>query len=359
FISLFVFVGLIVKAQVCLKPTTYNSGTPYFTSADFNNDGKLDLAIGHTDSVRVMLGDGLGGFTWGSLKITFFTSYIGNMISADLNKDGNADIAFAYGTSNVEVLLGTGTGTFGNPFLLPVGNNPWSLVSNDFNADGNPDIAVTNGGSSTISVLLGDGLGNFSAHVDFNSGLNQSELIAQDFNGDGKVDLAVGTNIGNGQGGKIALLLGDGLGGFGSPSTFVTDGNDPYSLCVADFNSDGFFDIATANSNSNNVTVLLGTAGGSFSTAVSYFLNLQCISILARDFDGDGKLDLAVGNENSNYVSVLLGNGSGSFGVATNFPDAYVPQKILSEDFNSDGKPDLAVGNQQGNNFMIFLNVLA
>ncbi len=61
------------------------------------------------------------------------------------------------------------------------------------------------------------------------------------------------------------------------------------------------------------------------------------------DFNGDGKSDLAVANANSSNVSVLLGTGTGSFGPATNFSVGSSPRSVAVGDFNGDGKSDLAV----------------
>jgi len=83
-----------------------------------------------------------------------------------------------------------------------------------------------------------------------------------DFNLDGKLDLAVTSNLLNGNvSPAVAVLLGDGAGSFGSQTRF-TVGFDPYAAAVADFNLDGKPDLATANLNGSNVSVLLGNGGG-------------------------------------------------------------------------------------------------
>ncbi|WP_375443160.1 DUF4114 domain-containing protein, partial [uncultured Nostoc sp.] len=74
------------------------------------------------------------------------------------------------------------------------------------------------------------------------------------------------------------------------------------------------------------------------------------------DFNGDGKLDLAAANLNSNNVSVLLGNGTGGFGTATNFSVGTAPRSVTVGDFNGDGKLDLAAANLTSNNVSVLLN---
>jgi len=84
-------------------------------------------------------------------------------------------------------------------------------------------------------------------------------------------------------------------------------GNRPYSVTVGDFNGDGKSDLATANSRSTNVSVLLGTGTSSFGTATNFSVGSSPLSVTVGDFNGDGKSDLAVANRYSNNVSVLLG----------------------------------------------------
>ena len=68
-------------------------------------------------------------------------------------------------------------------------------------------------------------------------------------------------------------------------------------------------------------------------------------SVAVGDFNGDGKADLAVANWDSDNVSVLLGNGNGTFQAAVNYAAGTDPSSVAVGDFNGDGKADLAVAN--------------
>src|SRR5207248_1874764 len=91
-------------------------------------------------------------------------------------------------------------------------------------------------------------------------------------------------------------------------------GNDPSAVAVGDFNRDGKLDLATANYNSANVSILPGNGNGTFGLPTSFAAGTDPRGIAAADFNRDGKLDLAVANFGSNNVSILLGNGDGTFG---------------------------------------------
>ena len=63
--------------------------------------------------------------------------------------------------------------------------------------------------------------------------------------------------------------------------------------------------------------VLLGLGTGDFAPAVSASVGTFPTMALVADLNGDGMLDVVTTNSNSNDISVLLGNGAGGFGAAT------------------------------------------
>jgi FG-GAP-like repeat len=83
-----------------------------------------------------------------------------------------------------------------------------------------------------------------------------------DFNDDGCPDLAVT----NGQNNTVSILLGNGDGTFTrAPGSPIPVGAVPYFTAIADFNKDGFADIAVTNNADNTVSILLGKGDGTFS----------------------------------------------------------------------------------------------
>ncbi len=319
--------------------------------ADFNNDGTKDLAVVNAgdDTVSILLGNGLGGFTTTTKNVGHLPHAI---VAGDFNGDGNADLVTAnIGATGLTLLLGDGSGgftvsTISTAALL----QPNALVVMDFNGDGKQDLVVTNISSGKITLLQGDGAGGFTlpAVSQITVQTNPDAIVTGDFNGDGFQDLAVANSGDN----DVTVLLGDGAGGFSNaPGSAVGTGNSPSGLAVGEFNGDGKSDIAVTNKGDGTVTVLLGNGDGSFFRPSSNPFNVGTnpVSIVAGDFNGDGITDLATGNSGAGTISVLLGIGDGSFGTPPGPPFGAVQAfGLAAADFNNDGVVDLAAASVSG-----------
>ena len=320
-------------------------------SADFNADGMPDLAVAnHQDSynyVDILLGQSDGTFagTFGHYATGADSDAI---IAADFNGDGKLDLAIVdsnclnqwdcHGQGMVSVLLGNGDGTFQNHVDYTVGNIPVGIVAADFNGDGKIDLAVVNENDNTVSILLGNGDGTFQIQSTVAVGTGPVALSSGDFNGDGRVDL-VTSNSGSGD---ITVLISNGNGTFNR--TDLPAGGTPAGIVTGDFNNDGYTDIVAALSNTNAV-ILLGNGNGTFQSARSIPSAPAAYLVVAGDFNNDGKLDLAFGQAVAPEASVIIlsGNGDGTFQETSTSTEAGSPSSLLVADFNGDGKPDLAV----------------
>ncbi len=304
--------------------------------------------------------------------------------TGDFNGDGITDLVTANDTlGSVSVLLGnedslnpgTGDGTFANRVSYSAGGNlsPASVTTGDFNGDGITDLATAGEDNSqgVVSVLLGDedgsnpgfGDGTFGAPALYNVGNSPTSVTTGDFNGDGITDLATANFNSN----DVSVLLGDEDGsnpGFGD-GTFAAEvdyntGGAPESVTTGDFNGDGITDLATANGGGNNVSVLLGDEDGSNPgfgdgtfAAAVNYPAGDPRSVTTGDFNGDGITDLATANVGTNNVSVLLGDGT--FAVAVNYAAGSFPSSVTTGDFNGDGITDLATANPGSNNVSVLL----
>lgn len=294
---------------------------------DFNGDLKQDLAVAnfYSNAVSVLLGDGKGRF---SMPTDFTFSGFRNPFTVavgDFNGDPKQDLAIAnYYSNSVSVVLGDGVGGFSMPApnvnaQVSVGQHPTAMVVGDFNNDGKPDLAVTPSsdaaGGPAVSILLGNGAGGFSAVLPFSIGSAPQSVAVADFNGDKKLDL-VAVSAGDETMNvlpTVTVLLGTGAGGFRSTSipldilcSFVT---------ASDFDGDGKPDLALAcgydPQKRNEVRVLLGDGSGGFGPASIILVGTHPTAMAVGDFDGDAKPDIAT----SNYagggivdISVLLNN---------------------------------------------------
>jgi hypothetical protein len=183
---------------------------PFFVAvADFDGNGTADIAASNENdnTVSILLGNGDGTFTEaGGSPIPDFNYNPGPIIPADFNGDGKVDLAVSNFTpfnstlGNVNVLLGNGDGTFTNAPGSPitVGVDPWALAAADFDQDGKTDLAVDNYGqiehfeTQTLSILRGNGDGTFTTlGSPIQLGQSPNDLVTADFNGDGTTDFAI------------------------------------------------------------------------------------------------------------------------------------------------------------------------
>jgi hypothetical protein len=345
-----------ILAPATASPTV-NGSPNSATVGDFNNDGKIDLAIpnGSANTVSVLLGNGDGTF---QPQVSYNAGSSGNAYAVavgDFNADGNPDLVVTNvgnGSATISVLLGNGDGTFQLPVTYAVGNYPSVVVVGDFNGDGEADIAVADRDDNTISLLLGNGDGTFQAQTTYATGNSPVALAAADLNGDGRLDL-VAANEGDN---TLSVLLGNGDGTFQAQATYAA-GNSPVALAAADLNGDGNVDLVTANASDNTLSVLLGNGDGTLQAPTAYAIGNSPAALVTADLNGDGKIDLVATNGGDNTLSVLLGKGDATFQTAITFPVGAGPGGLAAGDFNGDGLADVAsVGNTAPSKAMILLS---
>src|SRR4051812_2559508 len=181
---------------------------------------------------------------------------------------------------------------------------------------------------------------HFSVGPGAGTGSKPVSVAAADFNGDGYLDVATANQDSHN---LVSVLLGNGDGTFRTATT-INIGRKPDFIKAADLNADGRPDLVTANKSDNSVSVLLGNGDGTFqSAAFTVGTNLGPVAVDVADFDGDGDLDLAVADNGASSVTVMLGDGAGGFAPAAQ-PVAVGanPTSVAVADFNGDGRPDLA-----------------
>jgi VCBS repeat protein len=323
---------------------TFRAGLTYLAgylagsivSADFNGDGKADLAVGGetiAPTITILLGDRQGRFVPGQ---NLGTVPADTLRTADLNTDGKADLLFTtYSGGSVLVYLGNGDGTFGQLLSTTVPDSDLWQTIGDLNGDGIPDVAVARFESDALRVLIGNGDGTFSSAGDLATDDGPQSPVISDFNGDGNADIAVSNTFG----GTLGVYLGNGDGTFQTPITTAASGA-LYSA-AADVNGDAKMDLVLSANLSTQL--FLGNGDGTFQTPRTLLTEHGPTQI--ADVDGDRKLDVAVTSEFSN-IEIVRGNGNGTFRTPNSFPTGseFVGEFIV-QDFNGDGRPDIAVTN--------------
>jgi hypothetical protein len=347
----------------CTVPTfepaqTYsNFSTDGVAVGDFNNDGKADLVAFYGGYIKILPGNGLGGFGPPILTtIVFHVNDGAAPATADFNHDGSLDVMLT--GDGFCIFLGDGTGHFGP--LAPEGYAEGYYYSDndiqvylppaigDFNNDNMSDVLYRDG--RTAQVYLGDGIGagfvqsygyGFDPEPVSDYGFLRSQMATADFNGDGNLDFIT----------QSYIYLGDGTGNF----TLVSSGLNGFFV-VADFNGDGKPDIAEADPGDDpnfwGVRILMGNGTANFTSAGFLRVGPTQNSLFglhpmyAADINGDGKIDLVTCGYYS--IFILPGDGNGSFGtpveLAAGMSDPY---SLAFGDFNGDGRQDIVFTSAQ------------
>jgi hypothetical protein len=339
------------------------AGPNCLAAGDFNGDGRLDLVASNmsSDNLSLLLGNGDGTF---QAAAGVLVPPVGAqnglpkvkpdrcLVAADFNKDGRVDLAVVSGDSDrVLVLFGNGDGTFGQRLVLSSGVRAYFIAAADFNGDGTPDLIVAAtvrlgtpflraADPSGIAVLLSRGAGTFQAPKILPVGPLGETLAIGDVNRDGKLDL-VGTT-GGGYTSVFSFWQGIGDGTFQAPLDHSFDARG-FAYALGDVNGDGNLDVLATTT--GGVLVFPGNGDGTFRPFVRTSTSAFLPAIKVADLNRDGRQDIVVGY-GSSEIAVHLGKGDGLFEAPIPLSIPYTSATgVEVADFSSDGIPDLALAN--------------
>lgn len=253
--------------------------------------------------------------------------------------------------------------SFAPPIEFSSEGYPNFVTSKDLDGDGKPELIALNNTANTISLFKnmgGLGIVNFTSAENYTVGSSPFGAAVGDLNGDGKPDVVIGDYENNN------IIVYKNASTEGSLSLVekkeYPSGQNPISIGIADFDSDGKPDIAAVNNNSYTVSIFRNTStvdSIKFAAKIDYFVGVWVRSLTICDFDKDGKSDVAVANTNDNTLSILKNMsspGTVAFSSRIDLETGASPFYISSADLDEDGKVDIIVANSASNNISIYKN---
>ena len=347
-----------VKQKITLTASvTAKTGMPATGGTVTFFDGKLALA-----SAQVVGNKPAAGYTTGNAALTTILAPGAHLLTAVYA--GTAQSAGKVTSSAVALEV---TGEAGSVTALTAKPNAQNPANYDFTATvlgygfsaptGTADFvdstAKLDFGTAPLAKRSTQAFGNPAV---INAQGMPTQIVVADFNGDGYPDIATPDAVFGPS--TLEVFLGKANGEFQPPVSYPAE-QFASSLLAADFNNDGILDLAVmsqADENGNGVVALyLGNGDGTFQAPINDVIGGTPIEITLGDFNRDGILDFASADYFGNSASISLGNGDGTFQPPVAYKVGSGPYSISSGDFNNDGFEDLAIVNDNDDTVSVLL----
>ena len=320
-----------------------STGGEFRVTADFNNDGAIDilLASNYSQDFLLYTNDGSGNF---SEQFISAESQVSSKViqPADIDGDGDLDVITSQvGSGIIQWHENDGTGNFTSPQMLVDTGIPFhKLTSADLDGDGHMDLIALTRNDGDLFWFKNDGNHNFSQAIQLGTSVPWgNRVIADDLDGDGDIDIASTSRSAS----WVRIMVNDGIGNFtqglwspyygGLSSYFV-------GLATTDIDRDGIKELIALDSSYLYIT-----------PAPAYGLNIGKTwsdfgeVVASGDLDGDGDIDIAIQGynglgwlENRGYVFLLRAGVIDIFGA----------QYISIADVNGDGRQEIISRNNSG-----------
>ena len=333
---------------------SYNNAYDIVT-ADFDDDNDIDILASTHYVAQLYLNNGDGTFA-AAVDINAATGMNTGLAAADLDGDGDIDFAINnYEIDSTQIFLNNGSGVFTSAGRYASGSNPHSLAGAHFDNDGAVDLVISNRVVDSISVLINNGDGSYAPPVRYQVGEDAYCAEPADLDDDGDIDLAVGSWDGQ----KISIFFNGGTGAFAAPFEYF---NGSYSsIAVADFDKDGFLDLASTVS--GNILVSYNKGDGHFYENPALPVGTGAWAIASGDYDNNGYIDLAVTNNISSDLSLFLNNGDSNFATETysGLPVGAGPKGIAMANLDGDPYEEIVIADFFNDEFIVkyYVNPIA
>lgn len=354
-IALYLLMVSVVAAAADKLPkpgdSTWYGGGPYrVAAADFTGDGILDLALVYNriGLLTIQKGDGQGGFT--------------HLAHVEFDVPKPSEIAGVY---NLDV------GDVDNDGRLDIACTPLGVPPNQWKDQDIPDDqwSQAHRGNAVVVRNLGDG--RFETIGEYPTPSLAVGVNLSDLDRDGHLDLLY-TARGSGYKGDLKLgilFLRKGIGdGAFAEATEYEAGPSAYYVETADFDEDGYLDIAVPNEHGDTVQVWISPGETVFQREALQRRTLKTTRIPGRrshavndvragDFNGDGHIDLVTANLGTSTSSIFLGNGDGTFQKDSILEAGQNGAFLAIGDLNEDGQHDYVITHWTEEFLSTFLNL--
>ncbi|MCE5321687.1 FG-GAP-like repeat-containing protein [bacterium] len=348
------FFGSLQITQ-CVTFTDINAGFPAVTDAaiawgDYDNDGKLDIAIAGCISsssciTRIYHNNGGGNFT--DISAVLAGIYRGSLTWGDYDNDGDLDLALTgYGSAGSvgKIYRNDGNGVFVDAGIGLMGGTYSRIAWGDYDNDGDLDIALSVSSGTFIYRNDSSSFTQISASIPYTSG---NAIAWGDYDSDGDLDLVIVGSYAS------AIVRNDGNGKF----TDIKAGLPPLyygSVAWGDYDNDGQLDLAIGGGANINykltpATNIYHNESGKFVDIGASIPGILYGSIVWDDYDNDGDMDLAI--EGGTGAGIYR-NDDGTFINSGLQLAALQPGVIACGDYDGDGRLDLAIAGTQSSQFI-------
>jgi hypothetical protein len=305
-------------APVLLDAGVYGDAIP----ADVDGDGDRDVLAVRGSSVVVFPAKGDGTFEAPVVTATVFT--YAALATADFNGDGKLDVALVSRTSDVIVFMtGNGTGAFVEAQVVTTPGNISHVAAGDFDLDGKSDVVALNSEPVRYDLLYGRGDVSFSSSSIPAAATWSSDFRSADLDQDGDLDLLSCQFAPN----TVTVVLNLGARTFAAPATYdafetppsPSPGN-PTALAIGEFTGDAILDVVVTLTNHVRLATFTGTGNGALGN-VDY-ASVRPVSqwpdprphfqrsLAPGDFNEDGRMDIALVHDQPDSI-VVFANAAG------------------------------------------------